>query len=205
MYNSLLVRRWQFPGKLFTLVSFDKSGGAQPTPPSGKKVMDMLMTREPGGACAVWESRSGSAVRGAGQQCVCVFVCACSQRSCRGRTTYVTEPLLLWAHRWHQSVTWGRCWPAEGMNERMKDWLPAPGCWNFNQGFLDTLCCSGRGPVLGRSLLCSEPGVCRQMEVTVLDPDPQAEGSEGEGPCIPSSPGTEPVVLEYPVEYDPYG
>ncbi len=59
--------------------------------------------------------------------------------------------------------------------------------------------------MLGRSLLCSEPGVCRQMEITVLDPDPRAEGSEGAGPCVPSSPGTEPVVLEYPVEYDPYG
>lgn len=59
--------------------------------------------------------------------------------------------------------------------------------------------------MLGRCLLCSEPGVCHQMEVTVLDPDPRAEGSEGEGPCVPSSTGTEPVVLEYPVEYDPYG
>ncbi|KAL1260597.1 hypothetical protein QQF64_008424, partial [Cirrhinus molitorella] len=63
---------------------------------------------------------------------------------------------------------------------------------------------------LGRSLwdslpLCSEPGVRRQMEVTNLDPDPRAEGSEGEGSCVPISPGTEPVVLEYPVEYDPYG
>ncbi|RXN03882.1 calcium-binding 8 isoform X1 [Labeo rohita] len=37
------------------------------------------------------------------------------------------------------------------------------------------------------------------MEVTDLDPDPRVEGSEGEGSCIPSSPGTEPVVLEYPV------
>lgn len=48
--NSLLAIKWQFLGKLSTLVSFDKSGGAQPTPPSGKKVMDMLMIREPGGA-----------------------------------------------------------------------------------------------------------------------------------------------------------
>lgn len=45
----------------------------------------------------------------------------------------------------------------------------------------------------------------RQMEVTDLDPDPRVEGSEGEGLCVLSSPGTEPVVLEHPVEYDPYG
>ncbi|XDV32546.1 hypothetical protein PO909_003335 [Leuciscus waleckii] len=47
------------------------------------------------------------------------------------------------------------------------------------------------------------------MEVTDLDPDPRAEGSEGEGPCVPrrgeGSPGKEPVVLQYPVEFDPYG
>lgn len=52
-----------------------------------------------------------------------------------------------------------------------------------------------------------QAGVCCQMEVTDLDPDPQAEGSEGEGPCVPSSgegsPGKEPVV--YPVGFDPYG
>lgn len=51
--------------------------------------------------------------------------------------------------------------------------------------------------------------VCCQMEVTDLDPDPRAEGSEGEGPCVPrrgeGSPGKEPVVLQYPVEFDPYG
>ncbi|XP_039526332.1 calcium-binding protein 8 isoform X1 [Pimephales promelas] len=47
------------------------------------------------------------------------------------------------------------------------------------------------------------------MEVTDLDPDPRAEGSEGEGSCVPrraeGSPGKEPVVLQYPVEFDPYG
>uniref|UniRef100_A0A8C1QW19 Uncharacterized protein n=1 Tax=Cyprinus carpio TaxID=7962 RepID=A0A8C1QW19_CYPCA len=45
------------------------------------------------------------------------------------------------------------------------------------------------------------------MEVTDLDLDldPRVEGSEGECPCVLSSPGTEPVVLEYPVGYDPYG
>ncbi|KTF91326.1 hypothetical protein cypCar_00017549, partial [Cyprinus carpio] len=39
------------------------------------------------------------------------------------------------------------------------------------------------------------------MEVTDLDLDldPRVEGSEGECPCVLSSPGTEPVVLEYPV------
>ncbi len=98
MYNSLLARRWQFSGKLFTLVSFDKSGGAQPTP-SGKKVMDMVMTRDPGGVCAVWESRSGGVVRGACQQCVCVCVYALStelQRQdylCHQATVIMSPPM----------------------------------------------------------------------------------------------------------------
>ncbi|XP_026138396.1 calcium-binding protein 8 isoform X1 [Carassius auratus] len=79
----------------------------------------------------------------------------------------------------------------------------------LTSGFWALYAARGRGPVLGRSqavaLLCSEPGVCCQMEVTNLDPDPRAEGSEGEGPCVLNSPGTEPVVLDRPVEYDPYG
>ncbi len=204
MYNSLLVRRWQFPGKLFTLVSFDKSGGAQPTPPSGKKVMDMLMTREPGGACAVWESRGGSAVRGAGQQCVCVFVCACSQRSCRGRTTYVTS------HCYYEPTDDTRVWH-EGDADRPKGWMNA---WRtdyllraaeiLTRGFWTLYAARGEDQ-------CWDVVCCLRAWSVPSDgghrsgSGPSAEGSEGEGPCIPSSPGTEPVVLEYPVEYDPYG
>nr|XP_055053710.1 calcium-binding protein 8-like [Misgurnus anguillicaudatus] len=48
------------------------------------------------------------------------------------------------------------------------------------------------------------------MEDANLDPDPRIKGSEGEGLCVlngggEDGTGTEPVVLQYPVEYDQYG